>query len=97
MHTPEGGEIVIETSVGLARRKVVTRVSDNGIGIPQKEPPFIFDMFCRAEVGSATPQGSGLGLSLVKHIVETVHLGRIFVESEAGRGSSFGFELELSE
>ena len=41
--------------------------------------------------------GSGLGLSLVRHIVETVHGGRVFVESSAGEGSCFGFELDLCE
>jgi signal transduction histidine kinase len=41
--------------------------------------------------------GTGLGLSLVKHIVETVHQGRMFVQSQVGRGSMFGFELDLCD
>jgi signal transduction histidine kinase len=42
-------------------------------------------------------KGTGLGLSLVKHIIETVHQGRVFVESQVGKGSTFGIELNLSE
>jgi len=42
-------------------------------------------------------KGTGLGLSLVKHIVETVHKGRMLVESVQGKGSTFGFELDLAE
>jgi signal transduction histidine kinase len=42
-------------------------------------------------------KGTGLGLSLVKHIIETVHHGRLFVESTQGKGSTFGFELDLAE
>ena len=45
--------------------------------------------------GTGLAKGTGLGLSLVKHIVETVHHGRIFVESAVGKGSTFGFELDL--
>jgi signal transduction histidine kinase len=41
--------------------------------------------------------GTGLGLSLVKHIIETVHQGRMIWESHVGKGSVFGFELELCE
>jgi two-component system, OmpR family, phosphate regulon sensor histidine kinase PhoR len=96
-YTPEGGEVTVETSVDEARRKVITRVSDNGVGIPPKDLPFIFDKFYRAEANSRMAQGTGLGLSLVKHIIETVHRGRIFVESQTGKGSCFGFELDLSE
>ena len=39
--------------------------------------------------------GTGLGLPLVKHVVETVHGGRLFVESQTGKGSCFGFELDV--
>jgi signal transduction histidine kinase len=41
-------------------------------------------------------KGTGLGLSLVRHIVESVHHGRIFVESNPGKGSTFGFELDMA-
>src|SRR3712207_8364286 len=54
--------------------------------------PFVFDKFYRVEANNRMAKGTGLGLSLVKHIVETVHHGRIFVESTQGKGSTFGFE-----
>ncbi len=96
-YTPEGGSITVETSVDEPRRKVILRIGDNGVGIAQKDLPFIFDKFYRADSNNRMAHGTGLGLPLVKHIVETVHLGRVFVDSQAGRGSCFGFELDLCE
>jgi two-component system phosphate regulon sensor histidine kinase PhoR len=94
-YTPEGGEVRVETEVDSGRRKVITRVKDSGVGVPQRDLPFIFDKFFRSDSNSAMAHGTGLGLPLVKHIVENVHRGRVFVESQAGRGSCFGFELDL--
>jgi two-component system phosphate regulon sensor histidine kinase PhoR len=96
-YTPEGGEISVVTQVDEGRRKVITRISDTGVGIPPKDLAFVFDKFYRAEANNGMAKGTGLGLSLVKHIVETVHKGRIFVESTIGKGSTFGFELDLCE
>ncbi len=96
-YTPEAGTITVETLVDEAKKKVITRISDTGVGIPPKDLPFVFDKFYRAEANNRMAKGTGLGLSLVKHIVETVHHGRIFVESHVGKGSTFGFELDLCE
>jgi two-component system phosphate regulon sensor histidine kinase PhoR len=96
-YTPEGGQITIATVVDESKRKVMTRISDTGVGIPPKDLPFVFDKFYRAEANNRMAKGTGLGLSLVKHIIETVHRGRIFVESQVGKGSTFGFELDLCE
>jgi two-component system phosphate regulon sensor histidine kinase PhoR len=96
-YTPEGGQIIVQTLVDESRRRVITRISDTGVGIPPKDLPLVFDKFYRAEANSKMAKGTGLGLSLVKHIIETVHHGRIFVESTVGKGSTFGFELDLSE
>ena len=79
------------------QRKALTRISDTGVGIPPKDLPYVFDKFYRAEANNRMAAGTGLGLSLVKHIIETVHQGRVFVESHVGKGSSFGFELDLCE
>ncbi len=96
-YTPEGGSITVQTDVNEAKKKVMARISDTGVGIPPKDLPFVFDKFYRVEANNRMAKGTGLGLSLVKHIIETVHHGRIFVESTQGKGSTFGFELELAE
>ena len=96
-YTPEGGTITVQTVVDETKRKVTTRISDTGVGIPPKDLPFVFDKFYRSEANNRMAKGTGLGLSLVKHIIETVHHGRIFVESHVGKGSTFGFELDLCE
>lgn len=96
-YTPEGGSIDIQTVVDEAKRTLVTRINDTGVGIPAKDLPFVFDKFYRAEANNRMAKGTGLGLSLVKQIIETVHGGKIFVESIVGKGSSFGFEMKLAE
>ena len=94
-YTPEGGRITVSTVVDEARHKLITRVSDTGVGIPPKDLPYVFDKFYRSEANNRMAKGTGLGLSLVKHIIENVHHGRMFAESEVGKGSTFGFELDL--
>ena len=96
-YTPEGGTITAAIQVDESKKKVIARISDTGVGIPPKDLPFVFDKFYRCEANSRMAKGTGLGLSLVKHIVETVHHGRLFVESTQGKGSTFGFELDLAE
>jgi len=94
--TPDGGEIKIE-----ARRKgnfCQVSVSDNGIGIKVEDLRQIFEPFYQADNSidreDGERRGTGLGLSLVKEIVE-MHGGRIWVESEYGKGSNFIFTLPL--
>ncbi len=70
---------------------VVTRVTDNGVGIPAQYLDKIFDRFFRVS-RSGIQGGTGLGLSIAKKIVES-HGGRIWVESEEGKGASFIFKL----
>jgi two-component system phosphate regulon sensor histidine kinase PhoR len=96
-YTPDGGRINVETDVDEVRKKVIVRIRDSGVGIPPKDLPYVFDKFYRVEANKRMAKGTGLGLSLVRHIVETVHQGRVFVESEVGNGSCFGFELDLCE
>ncbi len=96
-YTPVGGSIAVRISVDETQKKVVTRISDTGVGIPPKDLPFVFDKFFRAEANNRMASGTGLGLSLVKHIIESAHKGRVFVESHVGKGSCFGFELDLCE
>ncbi len=94
-YTPEGGTITVRTSVDEESKKLTVRIIDTGVGIPPKDLPFVFDKFFRVEANKNVAKGTGLGLSLVKNIIETVHGGTIICESEVGRGSCFGFELDL--
>jgi signal transduction histidine kinase len=71
-------------------------IADSGIGIPRTEQTRIFDKFYRVSTGLVhDTKGSGLGLALVKHIVEA-HRGQILVESTPGRGSEFTIMLPVS-
>ncbi|PWL40234.1 two-component sensor histidine kinase [Flagellimonas aquimarina] len=87
-----------EVSVeNLIKNKVIIRVTDNGEGIPKEHIPRLFERFYRIDQsGSRKEGGSGLGLSIVKHIIEA-HDEKIYVESEEDVGSEFSFTLEKSE
>ncbi|MDO6760637.1 ATP-binding protein [Tamlana sp. 2_MG-2023] len=87
-------EISIEN---LIKNKVIVRVTDNGEGIEKVHLPRLFERFYRVDKsGSRKEGGSGLGLSIVKHIIEAHH-EKIYVESESGIGSEFSFTLEKAE
>lgn len=78
----------------LNQDKVIVRVTDNGQGIEQVHLPRLFERFYRVnKSGSRDEGGSGLGLSIVKHIIEA-HNQKIYVESEYGVGSEFSFTLK---
>jgi two-component system phosphate regulon sensor histidine kinase PhoR len=94
-YTPAGGIVDIGTEVDEADGIVRITVTDNGVGIPVKDLPHVFDKFYRVAANNKCAKGTGLGLNLVKEIVEKVHDGRVFVTSEQGKGSTFGFELPL--
>ena len=87
-----------EVSVeNLIKNKVIIRVTDNGEGIPKEHIPRLFERFYRVDQsGSRNEGGSGLGLSIVKHIIEA-HGEKIYVESEVDVGSEFSFTLEKTE
>lgn len=87
-------EVVIED---LIENKIIVRVKDNGEGIEQHNIPRLFERFFRVDKsGSRNEGGSGLGLSIVKHIIEG-HNEKIYVESEFNKGSEFSFTLEKAE
>ncbi|MEC4115352.1 sensor histidine kinase [Myroides phaeus] len=78
----------------LVKNKLIVRVTDNGTGIKKENISRLFERFYRIDKsGSRTVGGSGLGLSIVKHIVEA-HDEHIYVESSYGYGSEFSFTLE---
>lgn len=87
-------EVAVED---FSASKVLVRVTDNGEGIPKESLSRIFERFFRIDKsGSRKQGGSGLGLSIVKHIVEA-HFEKIYVESQLGVGSEFSFSLEKAE
>ena len=91
-YTPEGGKVTISGSE-KDPREVEISVQDNGIGIPKEDLPRIFERFYRVDKGrSQELGGTGLGLSIVKHLVQA-HGGRIWVESQMGKGTTFYFTL----
>lgn len=94
-YTPRGGIVTIDTEVDDHQRTVMVSVSDTGAGIPEESLPHIFEKFYRVSASKKMAKGTGLGLNLVKHIVETVHSGKVLVESEFGKGSRFSFVLPL--
>lgn len=84
-------EVSIES---LTQNKVIVRITDNGEGIEKQHIPRLFERFYRVDKSGARSEGgSGLGLSIVKHIIEA-HEERIYVESKFGVGSEFSFTLE---
>ena len=94
-YTPGGGSIKIETEVDETADIARVSITDTGVGIPGDEIEHVFDKFYRVGANESCAKGTGLGLNLVKQIVEKVHDGRVFVASEPGVGSTFGFELPL--
>jgi PAS domain S-box-containing protein len=90
-YSPQGGEITI--SAHREGEGVLCSVADNGMGIPPDHLPKVFERFHRVD-NRDTRQvgGTGIGLYLVKHLVEA-HGGKIWVESEVGKGATFSFIL----
>jgi signal transduction histidine kinase len=90
-HTPPGGSIrVTAREVG---QEVEVTVADTGPGIPPEHLPFLFERFYRTDPSrSRATGGAGLGLAIVQQLA-AAHGGRVWVESEIGRGSTFGFSL----
>ncbi len=95
-YTPSGGSVKIEIDVDDVASLARVSVTDTGIGIPEDELEHVFDKFYRVSANKAQAKGTGLGLNLVKQIIERVHNGRVFVKSQVGLGSTFGFEIPLA-
>jgi len=92
--TPEGGEVEVELALMDGQVRFV--VSDTGVGIAAQDQAKVFDEF--QQVGETTKQeeGTGLGLSITKKLVE-MHGGKIWLESEEGKGAQFSFTLPLKQ
>jgi signal transduction histidine kinase/CheY-like chemotaxis protein len=88
--TPEGGRVDVRAAI--RGQDLVVTVVDTGVGVPVEDRQRIFDSFEQGARPSVQAEGTGLGLTLSKRIVE-LHGGEIWVESEVGKGSAFGFSL----
>jgi signal transduction histidine kinase len=88
--TPAGGEV--EVTAARVNGEVRVSVADTGPGIAHGDHERIFEEFQQAEAGLDQSEGTGLGLALSKRLVE-LHGGRIWLESEVGKGSTFVFTL----
>ena len=88
-------QLVIEIDSHAQFNKVIYSIKDTGIGIETRHLEKIWDVFYRVDPGSEVP-GDGIGLNVVKRIVEK-HKGKIWVESEVGKGSVFYIELQKNE
>ena len=92
-YTEPGGRVTIKVGEDTGYLKVT--VTDNGIGIPAKDLPRVFERFFQVETHLTRKYGGmGLGLSVAKAMVE-LHGGRIWAESELGKGSTFTFLLPV--
>lgn len=92
-YTDPGGRIVLRSLI--IDDQVAFEVEDTGRGIPADAMPKLFQKFYRVKENANVAPGTGLGLSLVKHIVEEVHGGRTEVASQVGKGSVFRVKLPL--
>ena len=92
-YTPHGGRISVRTNCNY--EELVISIRDTGIGIPLTDQPHIFDKFYRVEHPEvASVKGTGLGLAITRSIVEQLG-GRIWVQSEVNKGSTFSFALPI--
>lgn len=94
-YTPEGGRIVASVDSDNLTGSIVLAVEDTGMGIPPDRLEKVFEKFYRIENYERMARGTGLGLNLCRHIVESLHAGQIGVESELGRGSKFWISVPM--
>jgi signal transduction histidine kinase len=94
-YTPEGGSIWVR--VRPEEHRILIEVQDTGYGIPAEAQAKLFQRFYRVRIaGAENIEGTGLGLSLVKAVVEQ-HGGRVAAESEQGTGSTFRIWLPIAD
>jgi signal transduction histidine kinase len=93
-YTDEG---VITCRLIVSDQEIIISVIDTGMGVPLEERDKLFEKYHQVKKADAKDlnSGTGLGLAICKHIVE-YHQGRIWVESELGKGSTFSFTLPLT-
>lgn len=96
-YTPQGGRITVAADADHLTRSLHLSVADTGLGIAPDETEKVFDKFYRVENYRRIANGTGLGLNLCRHIVETLHNGQIGLDSTLGMGSRFWFTIPMQE
>lgn len=91
-YTGKGGSVTVET--GLTDERMVMKIKDTGSGINSEKLPMLFDGFSKIDIFHTTQPGMGLGLYIVKKIIN-LHQGTINVESEQGKGTTFSISLPV--
>lgn len=92
-YTPGGGTVTLRSR--MTDGQAVFEVSDTGVGLTLEDCEKVFEKFYRVKKDQNMAPGTGLGLPLARHIVEDVHGGRLTLESELGKGSTFRVVLPL--
>jgi len=91
--TPEGGRIDVRAAINDGMAEI--SVADTGVGIAPEDQEAIFEEFRQVGTADKKVEGTGLGLALSRKFIE-LHGGRIWVESQPGKGSTFSFTLPAS-
>jgi signal transduction histidine kinase len=91
-YSPNG---IVDVYLDSDQNNIIFKVADTGIGVPDEEKPHLFTKFFRADnARKESPNGTGIGLYLVKRVVTDQH-GKIIFTSQVGKGSVFGFTLPI--
>lgn len=94
-YSPENGTITVGIDLDKEKNQAIVTVTDEGCGISEENQKKVFNRFYRVENNTHTIKGTGLGLNLVKTTIEKHHNGKVFVHSQEGQGSTFGFTLPI--
>ena len=94
-YSPENGTITVGIDLDKEKNQAIVTVTDEGCGISEENQKKVFNRFYRVENNTHTIKGTGLGLNLVKTTIEKHHNGKVFVHSQEGHGSTFGFTLPI--
>jgi len=93
-YSPPGGKITINSKI--EQNQIILQFTDEGVGIPPRDLPYIFDKFFRGSNNSPDQAGTGLGLAIVKSVTEA-HGGRVWVESVVDRGTTLTVVLPIQQ
>ena len=91
-YSPQGGAVTVSVRRNLTN--LLVSVADQGIGMTLDEQQYLFEKFWRADAGRLAVEGTGLGMVIVKHLIEA-HGGKIWVTSQRGKGTTINFTLPL--